>query len=786
MYVTRRQYLTQRRASLELLSAALVLVFGAGPSVTAQPQRQPMANRATTGSLTAGSFAPSKSATTDLRSALKQPEFLEQYASTRRFSSGHPASVHITHAGDAVLFLRSGPRSSKRDLYEFNVATGTERVLATAAQLLRGAEEKLSAEEKARRERMRLSAGGIASFEVSEDGRTILVPLSGKLYLIERATGKVRELPSTAGYPIDPRFSPDGNWVASVRNLGLCVTSIASGVELLLSETATPTVSYGLAEFVAQEEMARMHGYWFSPDSQSLVYQETNTADVEQWSIPDPAHPERPAQTFRYPRPGKSNARVRLGIVSIKGGKTTWIDWDHEKFPYLARVSWQKNAPLVILVQNREQTLEVLYAVDPTTGGTKELLRETDEAWINLDGDLPRWLRDGKSFLWSTERRGAWQLELRNRDGSLARVLTAPELNYRHLLGVDEAAGAVIVGAGQDPTQTHLYRVPLDKTAAAPSAPPAPAEQLTHEPGVYGAVVSEESGVSVRSSQSLTTDSKQVVYRRDGSVAGELKSAAQKAPFEPTIELTTVGTDPQFHAAIIRPQDFQPGKRYPVIVSVYAGPHVQVVTAARSHYLLDAWIANQGFVVVSLDGRGTPGRGRAWERAIKFNLIEVPLADQVQGLQALGAKYPELDLTRVGVFGWSFGGYFTASAVTRRPDIYHAGVAGAPVTDWLDYDTHYTERYLGVPTKNSLPYKVSSVLEVAPQLRRPLLLIHGTADDNVYFLHSIKLADAFFRAGRPFEFLPLAGQTHMVSEPTEVRELYTRIATYFLEQLKAR
>ena len=760
------------RRFFEIVAAASILVCLPGVVVAAQPETRPGDDSSSSG-IAAGKTGSAAAA----RFTLKDPEFLEQFAATRRFSNGRPTGVHITRAGDAVLFLRSGARSSRRDLYEFNVATGAERVLATAAQLLGGAQEKLSAAEKARRERMRLSAGGIASFEVSEDGKTVLIPLSGKLFLFERETGKARELPAPKGDRIDARLSPDGKSVAFVLDGDLhVVIDLASGAHRRLTTGATPTLTRGLAEFVAQEEMERMHGYWWSPDSKKLVYEEADTADVEEFSIPDPSHPERPPQTFRYPRPGKNNARVRLGIIAVTGGKTTWIDWDHAAFPYLARVVWEENAPLVILVQNREQTLEVLYEVDPSTGHAKELLREADDAWINLDGQLPKWRRDGKSFLWSTERRGGRQLELHNRDGSLARVLTPVELNYRHLLGVDESAAAAWIAAGEDPTQTQIDRVSLDKET--------PAEQLTKEPGEHSALLSEESGVSVRGWQSLTSDAKQVVYRRDGSVAGELKSVALQPPLLPTVELTTVG-ERQFHAAIIRPHDFQPGKRYPVFVSVYAGPHAQMVTASRSSYLIDGWFAEQGFIVVSIDGRGTPARGRAWERAIKNNLIEVPLADQVAGLQALGAKYPELDLTKVGIFGWSFGGYFTASAVTRRPDIYHCGVAGAPVTDWLDYDTHYTERYLGVPTKDPRPYEISSVLNVANQLRRPLLVIHGTADDNVYFLHSIRLANAFFRAGREFNFLPLAGQTHMVAEPTEVRELYSRIASYFLEQLAA-
>ncbi len=712
-----------------------------------------------------------------LRGAIRQPEFLEQYAVTNRFSSGRPAGIEITHAGDAVLFLRSGPRSFERNLYEFNVATGTERVLATAGKILGGAKENLTTAEKARRERMRLTARGITSFEISRDGRTLLVPLSGKLYLVDRATGAVRELPSNAGSPIDPRFSPDGTIVACVRDNEIFVVDTKNGTERQLTHGATATITHGLAEFVAQEEMARMHGFWWSPDSRWIVYEEANTAGVEELSIADPSHPERPPQLWRYPRAGKNNAQVRLGVVPATGGETRWLDWDRSEFPYLARVIWQKNSPLVILVQNREQTLEVLYEVDPQTGNKKELLRESDPAWVNLDGEMPHWRRDGKSFLWSSERTGHWQLELHHRDGSLARVLTTPELNYRHLMGVDDAENVAFVAGGQEPTQTQIFRVSLEKVA--------PPVQVTNEPGVASQIVSEESGVTVRSTQSLSKELQQTVLRRDGHAVGELKSVAEKPAFEPSVELTTVGDEPQLHAAVVRPADYQPGKRYPVIVSVYAGPGPQMVLASRSRYLLDGWLANQGFIVVSVDGRGTPARGREWERAIKGNFIGPTLADQVRGLQGLGQKYPEMDLTRVGIFGWSFGGYFTAMAVMQRPDVFHAGVSGAPVTDWHDYDTHYTERYLGLPQKDPHAYQVSSVLESAHELRRPFLLIHGTADDNVFFVHSMKLTDALFRAGREFNFLPLAGKTHVVADPPTVRELYTRIGTYFLEQLGA-
>ena len=369
----------------------------------------------------------------------------------------------------------------------------------------------------------------------------------------------------------------------------------------------------------------------------------------------------------------------------------------------------------MILVQNREQTLEVLFEVDPTTGAMKELLREADDAWVNLDGEMPKWRRDGKSFLWSTERRRGWQLELRNRDGSLVRVLTPVELNYRHLLGVEDSAGVAWIAAGEDPTQTHLYRVSLNKET--------PPEQLTHEPGVHGAILSEESGVSVRGSQSLTSESKQVVYRRDGSVAGELKSVAEKSTLEPNVELVTVGTDRQFHAAIIRPHDFQMGKRYPVIVSVYAGPHAQTVVASRGYYLIDGWLAEPGF------RRGLDRRARHAGAAVtgsapsKASSSSVPLDDQVQGLQVLGAKFPELDLARVGIYGWSFGGYFSAmrrDATARRVQGRRRRSAGHRLARLR----HALHRALPrcADHRIRVAYQVSSVLDVAHDLRRPLLV----------------------------------------------------------------
>jgi dipeptidyl-peptidase-4 len=257
----------------------------------------------------------------------------------------------------------------------------------------------------------------------------------------------------------------------------------------------------------------------------------------------------------------------------------------------------------------------------------------------------------------------------------------------------------------------------------------------------------------------------------------------ENPPFVPRVEIARVGPGAGFYTAVVRPLQFQASKRYPVIVDVYGGPHHKQVTAGMGRWLMDQWLADQGFLVVAVDGRGTPGRGRNWERAISKRFGSVPLEDQVAGLRALGKKHPPMDLDRVGITGWSFGGYMAALAVLKRPDVFKAAVAGAPVVDWLDYDTHYTERYLGLPQTDAAAYKEGSLLTYAGKLERPLLLVHGTADDNVYFRHSLKLVDALFRAGKDFEILPLSGLTHMVPDPVVTQRLRTRIANFFKKYL---
>jgi dipeptidyl-peptidase-4 len=462
-------------------------------------------------------------------------------------------------------------------------------------------------------------------------------------------------------------------------------------------------------------------------------------------------------------------------VVPAGGGEPVWVSWDRAAYPYLATVVWPEHGPLTAVVQNRAQSEELVLAVDPKSGQTRQLLVERDDAWLNLDQTVPRWLPDGSAFLWSTERNGAWELELRAPDGGLVRTVVSGALGYRYLAGVSADGRALWVAASDDPRQTHVYRVPIDGGAA---------ERLTTADGSHDVVTSKKSGTVVLVERGADGSRRHVVRGDDGRERGVLESVAERPGFVPRPELVTVAVNGREHrAAILTPRDFQRGRRYPVLVSVYGGPHSNVVKLDPYQLLTDQWYADGGFIVVRSDNRGTPGRGREWERAIHGDLVGVAMEDQIAVLRALAATHPEMDLGRVGITGWSFGGYMAAMAVLLHPEVFRAAVAGAPVTDWRDYDTHYTERYMGLLPEAAAAYDATSALTHAGQLERALLLVHGTTDDNVYFTHSLKLSQALFRAGKPFDMLPLAGFTHMVPDPAVKKALNHRILSFLRAHL---
>jgi dipeptidyl-peptidase 4 len=703
--------------------------------------------------------------------AMAPPDpFLVQYAETRGFRAGRPTAVALTPDGKAALFLRSGPRDREQALLESDLGTGATRVLAGPPA---GATP--SAEEAARLERERIDARGLTHFSLSPDGARVLFAAGGKLRLLERADGTARALDGTES-ALDPRFAPDGRAVAFVRDGDLWVLDLARRAPRRLTRRRSPTTTNGLAEFVAQEEMDRSEGYWWSPDARSVAYAEVDEAAVERRTLCDPAFPERPCRSLAYPRAGTANAAVRLWVVAASGGTPVEVRWDAARFPYLAAVRWDPGGPLALLVQDRAQQVERLLAADPRTGATRLLLEERDPAWLNLWPGFPRFLPDGR-FWWATERSGAPEVELRGRDGAWLETAVPGSLHFADLGGVD--GDALFFTAAPDPTGTEVWRV-------APGSAPVRLAVGEDGPAQRSVTMAERGGGPLAVTwTTLRRLERTVVYAQDGTRLVELPSVAEEPYAVPTTELRKVGPGEGLWTALVRPHALGATASLPVIVSVYGGPTParwggQVV---RRPLLAEQWLADQGFAVVRIDGRGTARRDRAFERAIRGDLAGVPLEDQVAGLRSLAGEVPALDLGRVGITGWSFGGYLSALAVMRRPDVFHAAVAGAPVTEWRAYDTHYTERYLGLPQEAAAAFDRASLVAAAPELSRPLLLLHGTADDNVWVSHGLALADALFRAGRPVELVPVAGATHMLPEPLTTARRWERTAAFFRERL---
>jgi dipeptidyl-peptidase-4 len=671
-------------------------------------------------------------------------QLLADSAATLNFRLGLPTPLAITRDG-AVLFRRTAPRDFAANLYELDPKTGAVKTLATASELLGAAEEHLSDAEKARRERKRVATRGVVDIDVSHDGKIVMVPLGDKLYLLDRATGSRRMLdPQGAAY--DPHLSPDGKTVAFVRDGDIWLISDGPARRLTYHPDG---LEFGVAEFAAQEELGRRRGFWWSPDGRRIVFQRTDARGVDTIFVSDPRHPERPAVPFKYPRAGRPNARVDLGIVAASGGDPTWIAWD-PKYTYLVKVDWPDHGPLTALVIDRDQTDLQLLAIDPATAKSSVLVAEHDDAWLNVNAGAPQWLDDGSGFLWMTESRGAWTLELRGRDGAVVRVLTQPELGLRALVGVGK--DTAFVEASAEAPKQDVLAIPL--AGGAPRA-------LTHGEG-FASATSDHDVVVVTV---LGHAGGHATFAMAGDARHELPSVAERPKLVPTtkIETVDVGGRTQY-VAITRPRDFDANRRYPVLLKVYGGPHAMTVIDALDGYVMDQFYADAGFIVVHTDGRGTPNRGRAWERAILRDLIVIPMDDQIAGLQAIGARHHELDLSRVGISGWSFGGYFSLMAILLHPEVFKAAIAGAPVTDWQLYDTAYTERYMKTPEANAEGYKATSALTYADKLERPLLVIHGITDDNVHFAHTLALIESLYLAGKRAEVITLSA-THMVPDP---------------------
>ncbi|GAB2812694.1 prolyl oligopeptidase family serine peptidase [Actinocorallia aurea] len=663
--------------------------------------------------------------------------FPRQSARTRRFTLGAPRGVTVAPDGSSVVFLRSKDGTDPVTcLWRLDPATGEERLLADPASL--GIDESdLPAEERARRERARESAGGIVSYSTDENARIAAFTLGGQLFSCDLATGSVKQLPAVA--PVfGPRLDPRGTRVAYVSGRSLHVIDVASGADTVVARSESEQVSYGLAEFIAAEEMGRMRGFWWSPKGEALLVARVDETPVHRWHIADPAHPERPAQTVAYPAAGTPNAIVSLVIVGAEGEPKATVDWDRGMYPYLVTVSWDSRGPLIVVQTRDQRTLRVL-GVDVLDGQTTVVQNAHDAAWLEIVGGVPARTGSG-ALVWTADDDHTRRLTV------AGEPVTPPGLQVRAVL--DVSGESVLFTASDEPTEVHVWEYS-----------PEGLTRLTEGRGVFSAV--RAGGVVVLSGTTLDSTRARTWIR--GS-AVEIANHAEIPVITPRVEVFSAG-DREIRTAVLLPAGFDPasGERLPVLMDPYGGPGAQRVLAAGRAFCEAQYLADQGFAVIVADNRGTPGRGPIWERTIQGDFCDVVLEDQVAALQAAAERYP-LDLGRVAIRGWSFGGFLAALAVLRRPDVFHAAVAGAPVTDWSLYDTHYTERYLGDPGEDPDVYKANSLIEDAPALTRPLMIIHGLADDNVVAAHTLRLSSALLAAGRPHTVLPLSGVTHMTPQ----------------------
>jgi dipeptidyl-peptidase-4 len=670
---------------------------------------------------------------------METPSYPRLLARTRNFTLGRPRQ--IATAGDRVTFVRSASGTDPLGLLWALDPDGGERLLVDPRALLGQVGEELTDDERARRERSRETGSGIVAYALDDNGRVAAFSLSGRLVAVDVASGSVTELRS-AGAAIDPRPDPTGRLVAYVTGGQLHVVGEDFPDKIIAGE---PDVSWGVAEFVAAEDMGRDRGHWWAPDGTRLLAARVDERPLQRWWIADPGQPDRPPRSVAYPAAGTPNADVQVAMFDLEGSAVP-VEWDRVALPYLLRAGWNKLYPWV-LVMTRDQRRQELLRVDATDGTTSTVLADEDPIWIEVVSGVPSWTADGRV--------------VRTMDDADSRrlvigddIVTPPGVQVTRIVH----AGNMVVFTGTDePTERHVYLVDISSQRV---------ERLTTDHGVHDAVASDDLLAIISagpSSPGLNTTVRRMEDPRTPVAA--IKAISEVPPVRPVMTLLRSGERELRTALLLPREEVRPEGPLPILLDPYGGPHAQRVLASEAAYLQSQWFADQGFAVVICDGRGTPARGPAWERAIHLDVAGPVLDDQIDALHDVANRHPgELDLGRVAIRGWSFGGYLAALAVLRRPDVIHAAIAGAPVTDFRLYDTFYSERYLGLPTADPDPYERCCLIAEASRLERPLLLIHGLADDNVVVGHTLQFSTALLTAGRPHSVLPLSGITHMTPQ----------------------
>jgi dipeptidyl-peptidase 4 len=705
--------------------------------------------------------------------------------------------LKISPDGSRVTYLQGKPEDKDRlDLWEYNIREGRARILVDS-NALAPAHVKLSDEELGRRERQRTAAlSGILEYSFAPSGRALLFPLGGNLYycdLAKPAKGAVVEIGRSNSFASDASISPAGGFVAFVRDQNLHVVDIAKQQTRALTSDGGGPIKNGMAEFVAQEEMDRHTGYWWAPDDRHIAFAQVDETPVKVTERFEIAADNVATFAQRYPSAGGPNVLVRLGVTDVQSGAVSWIDLGHETDIYLARVDWLPDGKtLAIQRESRDQRRLDLIFADIETGQSRVVLTETSTTWIELHHELS-FLTHSREFVWASSRDGYQHLYLYDYEGHLLRQLTAGAWNVddfraRAIKGIDEKSRLIYFTAAKStPTERQLYSTSLD------TQDPQKIDRISQDDGLHSITMSTDASFYVDNFTSSAQPPQVSLHAVDGRLMARLLENRLNAQHPdtpyladnsvPEIGTLTAADGQTLYYRLFKPLHFDPSKRYPAIIDVYGGPGVQRVLDTWAGSSFTQILTRAGYVVFQLDNRGTAFRGTAFQAPIHGKLGEIEVADQVQGARWLGSQ-AFVDSARIGVWGWSYGGYMTLMLMFKAPDVFRAGVAGAPVTDWSLYDTHYTERYLDRPQDNAAGYTSSSVFPYAKDLKGKLLVMHGMADDNVLFLNSTKLFRKLQDLGKPFDVMVYPGAKHGLIRQHDGRHAYATIQRFFDENLR--
>ncbi len=703
--------------------------------------------------------------------------------------------AELSPAGDRVTFVRA--RDDDRDLmdlWEYHIADDETRRLVAADEVVAD-EGELSTEEQARRERARIaSLRGIVEYRWSTDGRFLLFPLGGNIYVLDMEADErqVRQVTDSEAFDTDPRIAPDGSHVGFIRNQNLWIARLDNGQERALTEDGGGVISNGMAEFIAQEEMGRDTGYWWSPDGRNIAFLRVDESPIDISLRYEISGGSIEIIEQRYPYTGTPNVTYRLGVVNIETSETRWLDLGDNEDIYIPRLDWLPDSQhLSYQRQSRDQkTLELIIAdlSDPAEPSQRVLLTETARTWINLHDDL-YFLKDMPALIWSSERDGFRHLYLYGLDGELIRRLTAGKWAVDALKGVDEELGLLYFTAAEvSPLEKHLYRQSLMTRS------PDIVSRVSRRSGWHNIRMDRAARVYVDTYSTTDQPPQLALHSADGErmawlienrVTGDHPYAPFRSSHRPTEFGNLIGPDAQkLHYRIITPADFDSQKRYPVFVHVYGGPTHRLATNSWTRRaLIDQYMARRGYIVFTLDNRGIERQGKDFQDAAYLKLGKIEMADQMIGMDWLRSQ-DFVDPDRIGIFGWSYGGYLALMGSAQYPGEFAASVAVAPVTDWALYDTHYTERYLGTPQDQPEVYEKGNVLTYASQIRDPLLLIHPMADDNVLFTHSTLLMQELQENKIPFDLMTYPGEKHAIAGTSQRVHVYEMISRFFDRHLR--